>query len=128
MKRTMDIALVALLCILFVGCAEVQQSVVKSKSGYESIWKACIESLSDVRYSASSTDKGSGLIIADQAVVGGRGTVSRLNIMLTNSADGVSVSVKFVPPPGTVGGGSIVDHYVAALKERIPDIEVSNTK
>lgn len=71
---------------------------------------------------------GSGLIVADQAVVSGHGTVSRLNIMLTKSADGVSVNVKFVPPPGTIGGYDIVDNYVKALKERIPDIEVSNTK
>lgn len=128
MKRMIDIVLVALLCVSFVGCAVVQQSVVKSKSSYESIWKACIDSLSDVRFSVSSTDMGSGLIVADQAVVSGSGTVSRLNIMLTKSADGVSVSVKFVPPPGTIGGGGIVDAYVKALKERIPDIEVLKTK
>ena len=71
---------------------------------------------------------GSGLIIADQAVIGGGGTVSRLNIMLNKSADGVSVNVKFVPPPVTIGGGDTVDEYVKALKERIPDIEVSKTK
>ena len=128
MKRMIGIALIALLCVSFVGCAGVQQSVVKSKSSYELIWKACIDSLSDVEFSASSTDMGSGLIIADQAVIGGGGTVSRLNIMLTKSADGVSVNVKFVPPPGTMGGGGTVDEYVKALKERIPDIEVSKIK
>ena len=128
MKRMIVIALVAVFCGSFVGCAGVQQSVVKSKASYESIWKACIDSLSDVKFSASSTDMGTGLIIADQAVIGGSGTVSRLNIMLTKSADGVSVNVKFVPPPGTIGGGGIVDAYVKALKERIPDIEVSKTK
>lgn len=37
MKRVIGIALVALICVLFVGCAVVQQSVVKSKSSYESI-------------------------------------------------------------------------------------------
>lgn len=128
MKRMITVALVALLCVSFVGCAGVQQLVVKSNSSYESVWRASIDSLSDVRFSASSTDMGSGLIVADQAVVGGKGTVSRLNIMLTKSAGGVSVSVKFVPPFGTIGGGGTADAYVKALKERIPDIEVSEIK
>ena len=128
MKKMAFIAFAALLCVSFAGCAGVQQSVVKSKASYESIWKACIDSLSDVQYSASSTDMATGLIVADQAVIGGGGKVSRLNIMLTKSADGVSVSVKFIPPPGTIGGGGTVDEYVKALKERIPDIEVSKTK
>ena len=128
MKKMAFIAFATLLCVSFVGCAGVQQSVVKSKASYESIWKACIDSLSDVQYSASSTDMATGLIVADQAVIGGGGKVSRLNIMLTKSADGVSVSVKFIPPPGTIGGGGTVDEYVKALKERIPDIEVSKTK
>jgi len=128
MKRIIDVALVAMLCVLFIGCAKVQHSVVQSQSNYETIWKACIHSLSDVQFSASSTDMASGLIIADQAVYGGPGTVSRLNIMLTKLAGGVSVSVKFVPPPGTMGGGDIVDNYINALKKRIPDISVLQTK
>lgn len=129
MKRMIDVTLVAFLCISFVGCASVQESVVKSKSRYEVVHKACVDSLSDVRYSASSADMGSGLIIADQAVILGSGTVSRLNIMLSKSADGVLVNVKFVPPPGfTIGGQGTVDAYIKALKERIPDIEVAKTK
>ena len=128
MKRMICIALFVLICVSFVGCAEIQQSVIKSKSSYESIWKACINSVSDVGFSVSSTDMAGGLIIADQSVFGGHGTVSRLNILLTKSADGVSVSVKFIPPPGTMGGGSIVDDYIKALKGHIPDIEVSNTQ
>jgi hypothetical protein len=129
MKRMLiNIAFTALLCGSLVGCSTVQQSVVRSQASYDSIWKACIDSLSDVRFSVSSTDKESGLIIADQGVVSGGGSVSRLNIMLTKSVDGVSVSVKFVPPPGTIGGWGNVDAYIKALKERIPDLVVSNTK
>jgi hypothetical protein len=128
MKRMINIVLITLLCVSSVGCAVVQQSVVKSKSSYESIWQACIVSLPDVRFSVTSTDKESGLIIADSAVFGGSGTVSRLNIMLTKSTNGVSVNVKFVPPFGTVGGGGTVDAYIKALRKRIPDIEVSKTK
>ena len=77
MKKIIGIALVTLICILFVGCAEVKTTIVKSKSNYDLIWKACIDSVSDVQFSVSSTDPVSGLIIADQAVLGSHGKVSR---------------------------------------------------
>jgi hypothetical protein len=110
------------------SCASVQVATVKSNSNYKKVWKACLDSLSDVRYSASSTDSASGLIIADQAVVSGHGTVSRLNINLSKESNGVVVVVKFVPPPGTIGGQGTADAYVEALKKRLPDLKtiVSN--
>ncbi len=43
-------------------------------------------------------------------------------------ADRTEVSVNFVPPPGTIGGQGIADSYVAAVKRRIPDIEVTKLK
>jgi hypothetical protein len=79
-----------------------------------------------VQFSASSADPKTGLIVADQAVVMGRGTVSRLNIMVTRVGDSTEVSVTFVPPPGMVGGQGITDSYVKAVKKRVPDIGVAN--
>ncbi len=66
------------------------------------------------------------MIIADQAVVMGQGKVSRLNISLIDNKNNVSVVVKFVPPPGTIGGGDTVNNYIDALRTRIPDIRISN--
>lgn len=54
----------------------------------------------------------------------GRGTVSRLNIMVERVATGTEVSVNFVPPPGTIGGQDITGNYVKAVKKRLPDVEV----
>jgi hypothetical protein len=125
LRKTIEASIVALFCVVVVGCATIQESTVSSKASYNTIWRACIDSLSDVRYSASSTDKTSGIIIADQAVFQGQGTVSRLNIMLEKTTSGVSVKVKFVPPPGTMGGGGTADSYIKALKKRIPDIQVA---
>lgn len=126
-------AFVSTLCVLaltvFVfSCASTQQSLVRSKTSYDKVWKACLDSLFDVRFSATSADPKTGFIIADQAVVGGSGTVSRLNIMVTRVSDSTEVSVSFVPPPGTIGGHNIVDNYVTAVKKRIPDIEITKAK
>jgi hypothetical protein len=129
MNRILKKLAMLLPCILFLGCATIQQSVVTSNLSYNTIWNACIDSISDVQYySVSSTDKTNGLIIADQAVIGGKGTVSRLNIRLMKSAVGVSVHVRFVPPPMTMGGQGTVDSYITALKQRVPDLKVSEIK
>jgi hypothetical protein len=111
-----------------LSCASTQQSMGRTKAGFDEVWKACIDSLSDVRFSASSTDPKTGLIIADSAVVGGGGAVSRLNIMVSSGAGGTEVSVKFVPPFGTVGGYGTASDYIKALQKRIPDLAVTEAK
>ena len=98
------IVAIILFAIMVTGCSSVQMTTVKTKRDYKKVWNACLDSLADIRFSASSTDPASGLIIADQAVVGGKGTVSRLNIRLSKASGTTTVVVKFVPPPGTVGG------------------------
>jgi hypothetical protein len=125
--RTLPVIALAV-CAVSCASAQQQQSMVRSKATYDEVWKACIDSLFDVNFSASSADPKTGLIVADQAVVLGHGTVVRLNIMVTRAADGTEVSVNFVPPPGTFGGVGIVDNYAKALKKRVPDIEVTKVK
>ena len=105
------------------ACATVQQTTVRTKDNYQKVWNACVDVVADVQYSVSSTDPTSGLIIADQAVLGGHGQVSRLNIRLFKALTGTDVTVKFIPPPGTIGGGGTAERYVTALKQRIPDLE-----
>jgi len=106
------------------GCASVQQVEAKTNAKYTKVWKACLDSLADVQFSATSTDLASGLIVADQAVVSGHGTVSRLNITVIKASRGITVTVKFVPPPMTIGGQGTADAYIQALKQRIPDLKV----
>lgn len=129
MNRTISF-LVLLLLIVFsvISCASVQVVSAKTNNKFDKVWKACLDSLSDVQFSATSTDKASGLIIADQAVVSGHGTVSRLNISLSKESKGIIVTVRFVPPPLTVGGQGIADAYVEALKQRLPDLKTVVSK
>ncbi len=125
MKSVVGIGLVALSCVAFVGCATVQQASAMSKSSYETIWKASISSLPDIRYSATFTDKANGLIVAERR--SGAAVTSSLNITLTKSANGVSIGVKYVPAQGvvTVGGEDAPDAFIQALRERVPDVRVS---
>lgn len=127
MKRVVDLALVGLFYLSFVGCAGVQQSVVTSKTGYEYVSRACVEALSDIHYVLSAHDEVTGLIVARPGYEGNE-SYSKMNVALARTADGVSVSVTYVPTSGTVGDGGVVDAYVKALKKRLPDLGVSKTR
>ena len=119
-KRTMSLLLLA---IGLSACSSVQQATVRTNHDYKKVWDACVDTVPDVQFSVSSTDSSAGLIIADQPVFGGHGEVSRLNIRLFKALTSTDVSVKFIPPPGTIGGGGTAERYVDALKQRIPDLE-----
>jgi hypothetical protein len=94
---------------------------------FDEVWNACIDTVPDLGWSVSSTDKASGLIVADQAVVSiNSSKVSRLNIRLQKApAGGTVVNVAFVPPPGMTGGWGTVDKYVELLKKRLPGLQVT---
>lgn len=127
MARSIGVACVVLLCLSFVGCAGVQQSVVTSRSNYEIVSRACVDALSDIRYVLSAHDLASGLIVARPGFEGNE-SYSKMNIVLAKTPDGVSVSVKYIPTSGTTGDRGVVDAFVKALRKRLPDSAVSRTR
>jgi hypothetical protein len=128
MKRIMHVAVFTVVLLGLMACSSLQIATVKTKADFSKCWNACIDSLADVGFAASSTDKTSGLIIADQGVVGGHGKVVRLNIQIIEVAGEITVTVKFIPSPGLVGGSRTAERYANALKLRIPDAEISIVK
>jgi hypothetical protein len=111
------------LVLFLVGClASVEMSTVKTKDDYKNVWNACLDSLPDIQFAASSVDSASGLIIAEKSI--GRAAL-RLNIRVEKSSYETVVVVKFIPPSGALVGQGTAEKYVAALKKRIPDLQVS---
>ena len=121
MKRLL---IIMLFCISFASCAVIQESRVVSKSSYDEVWHACVTSFSDIGYSIINTDKKSGIVVAERGSILNSQTVTKLNIILKESANGVSVNVKYIPPPGMIGGGGTADLFITALRKRIPDIKI----
>lgn len=109
---------------VFGGCATTQVQLARTKSGFDEVYRACIDATSEIKFGVSSSDPKTGLIVAEQAVVLGQGTVSKLNVTVTRVGDGTEVRVSFVPPPLTVGGQGVVEDYLKALRKRVPDIQV----
>jgi hypothetical protein len=118
-----------LVAIAVISCAAVtQQSAMRTKTNYDDVWRASLAAVVDIGYAVSSTDSNAGLIVAEQAVVGGGGKVSRLNIAVNRAGDTNEVRVSWIRPPGTLGGGGTEKRYVDALQKRIPDIQVIEAK
>lgn len=128
MKRIMNVVVFTSLLLSLMACASLQVATVTTKTDFDKCWNACIDSLADVRFAATSTDKASGLIIADQGVVGGHGKVVRLNIQIVKAAGENIVTVKFIPSPGLIGGQGTAERYATALKSRLPDASISILK
>jgi hypothetical protein len=110
--------------VLFTACATTQHSSARTGASADEVWKAALAAVTDIKYAVSSADRTSGLIVAEQAVFGGGGTVARLNIHVQRSDNVNEVKISFVPPPGTIGGRGIAEDYMKALKTRVSDLEV----
>jgi hypothetical protein len=111
--------------LLLTGCmaSGPQRSTVQTTGSYKSVFNAAMEAAYDVGFNVASADEASGRILAEQAVVGTGGKVTRMNISVSETAQqGSEVKVTFIQPPGTVSYGTYgVDSYVAALKTRVPN-------
>lgn len=117
-----------LCCFAMIGflisCATTKQQLLRTNKSYNEVFKACMLAVADVNYSISSSDSKSGLIVAEQPLVGNSAKVVRLNIMVNRVSNRTEVNVNWVPPPGAVGGSGVLDKYIAALKKRVPNIQV----
>ena len=121
MVKQILLAFTVLACL--VGCTSVSQLAVKTKAPRDKVWQACIDSMPDLNYAVTSTDPSSGLLIGEMQIALSHGKSSRLNVSVSRDSDDTTVVVRFIPPPGAVGGGDTAERYVAALKKRIPNIE-----
>lgn len=124
----LSVIVITIFAILITGCSSVQTSTVqtstvKTSSDYRSVWQACINSLSDIRLAAISTDSTSGLITAGQAASGKKAPVARLNIRISRESGNTLVAVEYVPSPGTAEDDGTADRFLKALKQRIPNLE-----
>jgi len=129
MKKTiMNVVVFASLLLGLMARASLQVATISTKTDFDKLWNVCIDSLSDVSFAASSTDKASGLIIADQGVFMGEGKVVRLNIQIAKAEGENIVTVKFIPSPGLIGGSGIAENYAKALKSRLPDANINILK
>jgi hypothetical protein len=79
LSRFLRVACCALSTTIVISCAAVtQQSAMRTKTKFDDVWRACLAAVVDIGYVVTSTDSTAGLIVAEQAVVGGGGKVSRL--------------------------------------------------
>ncbi len=123
---------IMMIAIIIVGCSSNNTSTKKSgdytvtmKTGYDvpAVWKAGIESLPEIRFSATSTNSTTGLISAEQITGKGKGPAARLNIRVSRTSGSTMVVISYTAPDGTAGDHAAADQFITALKKRITDLE-----
>lgn len=94
---------------------------LKTSQDVGKVWKAGIEVLPEIRYTAISTSATSGFILAEQAT--GKNQKATLQIRVSKSSGSTLVAVDYVAPAGGPSDHAAADQFAAALKKRIPDLE-----
>ena len=113
-----------LFALMIAGCASVQTSTVASKQDSKKVWRASLNSLNAVGFSAIKTDAKKSIITAGPIVAaGGKDDGSRMTITVEKKSPKTVVVVKYEPAKGSMGGQDIAGKYVDALKKKIPDLE-----
>jgi hypothetical protein len=107
-----------------IAYVRVQQAAVTSKTNYELVSRACDDAVSDIKFILSNNDLVKGLIVA-RPVAEGEESYTKLSIQLAKADDGVTVTVRYFPTSGARIRGGVVDAYLKALKERLPDVVAS---
>jgi hypothetical protein len=100
----------------------MSQLAVKTKAPQAKVWQACIDSMPDLNYALTSTDRSSAREIGEMQIALSHGKSSRLNVSISRDSDDTPVVVKFIPPPAAIGGGDTAERCVAALKKHIPNL------
>jgi hypothetical protein len=118
--------------LVLIACASPPAGgIFTSSASYDAVYAACIAAAADIGYGVTSGNPMSGFISASQAVFSGQGTAVTLSVSVRNANGTVQVEADFVRPPGTVSlgdFGALFDKYVAAVKRRVPDANVTLRK
>lgn len=111
--------------IVCLSCAATTQGVLHSDNSYDTVFTACLQAAPEADFSIASQDRAAGFIVAEQGVLGGHGSVVRMNITVMQTAAGTEVDIAIVPPPGTVGDiETMFNRYVQAVQRRVPDVVI----
>src|SRR3982750_3659046 len=102
---------------------------IESQANYDRLFAACTDAVYDIGYTVTSSNKADGLIVAEQAVVMGKGTRVGLNTRITKEPKKNIAYINLVAPPMTFTFGDFSENlreYVAAIKRRVPDVKFSS--
>ena len=108
-----------------VACATLSHGVVRVPRRYDEVFAAALAAVQDAEFTVIAQERATGTIGAAKPLLGTAGESLQMTVRLTPTSTGVTV----VPPTGPLATSEQpcqchVKRFVAALKHRMPEVQV----
>jgi hypothetical protein len=122
----------ALLLWLISGvaaCALKSHGIVRMQRSYDEVFAASLAAMQEAEFVITSQNHATGTIMAEKHLPQAEGESMQMTVRLTRAATDITVVATVVAPAGALATGEKpckchVKRFVAALEQRMPDMQV----
>ena len=126
MKKTIGLFTALLLISVITYGQKPGIGKYSSKEKQDKVFYAALQAVSVIKFSVKTSDKGNGVIQAEQYIGGGNGKVWNLFVMRKQDNGKTVVEATFSKPWGTLGNMSKwATIYGEEIKKTIADLEIA---
>jgi hypothetical protein len=129
MKYLLRGALMLWLMSGVVACALKSHGIVRMQRSYDEAFAASLVAIQEAEFIVTSQHPATGTIMAEKRLPEAEGRVIQMTVRFTRAPTGITVIATVVAPAGTLATGEKpckchVKRFVAALEQRMPDVQV----
>jgi hypothetical protein len=112
-----------------VACALKSHGVVRMQRGYDEAFAASLAAIQEAEFIVTSQNHATGTIMAEKRLPQAAGEVMQMTVRLTRAPTDITVVATVVAPASMLATGEKpckchVKRFVAALEQRMPDVQV----
>lgn len=112
-----------------VACALKSHGIVRMQRSYDEAFAASLSAIQEAEFTVTSQDRTTGTIVAEKRLPRTARNPMQMTVRLTQAPTGITVVATVVAPAGTLATEEKpckchVKRFVAALEQRMPDVQV----